>query len=632
MSVVVAVVGGTSLLSWLFSFFTTPVRPVNECPEDATAVIQRALDSGAAEVVLSHEGSPWRVGPVFVRSNTHLVLEAGTELVAKSNAFQGVRERLLTVSQAENVTISGGVGSAIRMRREDYRKPPYTPSEWRHAIYVSNSTNVVVEGLDIVDSGGDGLCAGGKTKGLTVRDCDCNRNHRQGISICTAEDVLIERCRLRNTRGTAPQAGIDFEPNQDGDCIVNCVMRDCEIENNHGQAIEVNLTRLNGRSRPVSLTVENCRTVGGASSFRIRCGKRASDFVKGFVRFRNCSFKAPRDRVFWLGDCPGSDFTVSFDACMVTDVPKGPNLVWFESGVLDQPPPDGFDFGRMMVKDAVDEPWFFYRNPGVAPAATRFAGEFVFESLGGRPQTVTMDNAWAAANLPPVNGGKPLPARLSLPKNPTAHELDGDGSLAPIVFGGRALGIPVLFHVPQPGDVRFTVRRIGAKGALPKKSYALYWLDADGRRHGVKKIAVTGDSQEIVYRMPRRGYCLFETPWRGGRFVLEKANAEPAFDVRRGALSFAPEKGRTMELGFDRTPGEALLFVDTPQANPCAVEVADAAGRFVLSQTVSGRTLLSLPEGTGRWCVRVTGKKSPPSVHLDLYGTTPLFYIPVSRR
>ena len=609
---------------------TVPLRPVNGNPEDATAVVQAALDAGG-DIVLSREGSPWTVGPLFVRSNTHLVLEPGVELVAKSNAFQDVWDRLVSVVQVENVTISGGAGSVFRMRREDYVKAPYAASEHRHAIGVYDSTNVVVEGLALVDSGGDGLCASGRTKGLTVRDCDSNRNHRQGISICTAEDVLIERCRLRNTRGTAPQAGIDFEPNDVVDCIANCVMRDCDIENNYGQAIEVNLTRLRGRSRPVSLTIENCRTVGGATSFRVRCGARASDFVKGFVRFRNCSFKAPRDRVFWLGDCPGADFTVSFDACTVADVPKGPNLVWFESGVLDQPPPDGFDFGRMTVKGSVDEPWFFYRNPGVAPAATHFAGEFVFESLGGCPRTVTMDNAWAAANLPPVNGGKPLPARLSLPKKPTAHEFDGDRALAPIVFGGRALGIPVLFYVPQPGDVRFTVRRIGAKGALPKKSYALYWLDADGRRHGVKKIAVTGDSQEIVYRMPRRGYCLFETPWRGGRFVLEKANVEPAFDVRKGALSFAPEKDRTMELGFDRTSGEALLLVDTPQANPCAVEVVDAAGRSVLSQTVSGRTLLSLPEGTGRWRVRVTGKKSLPSAQLDLYGTTPLFYVPFLR-
>lgn len=388
------------------------------------------------------------------------------------------------------------------------------------------------------------------------------------------------------------------------------------------------LTRLRGRSRPVSLTIENCRTVGGATSFRVRCGARADDFVKGFVRFRNCSFKAPRDRVFWLGDCPGADFTVSFDACTVADVPKGPNFVWFESGVLDQPPPDGFDFGRMTVKGSMDEPWFFYRNPGVAPAATHFAGKFVFENLGGRPQTVMVDNDWAAANLPPVNGGRPLPERLALPKKVSLCTYVADKTLAPLVFNGRPGGVPMLCYASRDEDVRLHVRWIGPKGKEPKNPYAMYWLSADGRRHGMKKYPVAEGVQELVYKMPKSGYCLFEPPWRGGRFVMEKANVEAAFDVRERALWLSPEKGRTMELGFDRVSGEALLFVDVPQVHPCSVEIFDAAGRSVLSQTVSGRTLLPLPEGTGRWRVRVTGKKSLPSVRLDLYGTTPLFYIP----
>ena len=604
------------------------LRPDNVTPDDATETVQKAFDAGAAEVVLSRAGSPWNVGPLFLRSNTHLVLEPGVELVAKSNAFLNVRDRLLTVAHAENVTISGGAGSAVRMRREDYCKPPYAPSEWRHAVYVSDSTNVVVEGLLLTDSGGDGLCAGGKTKGLTVRDCDCNRNHRQGISICTGEDILIERCKLRNTRGTAPEAGIDFEPNQGSDCLVNCVMRDCEIENNRSKAIEINLTRLRKASRPVSLTFENCRTVGAASSCRVLCGGRADDFVGGFVRFVNCSFSSPRDRVFWFGKCPGTDFTVTFESCTVAGVPSGPNLAWFESGVLDEPPPDGIDFGKMTVKGPVDEPWSCYRNPGIAPAASHITGEMGFENLAGQPRTVTLDAAWAATNLPPVNGGRPLPARQVLPKKPLASWSGNEKPLVPVVFGGRALGIPILFHSPRAGEVRLSIRRVGPKKRA-EKSYVMYWLGTDGRRHGKRTYPVAAEgSQEIVFAMPRSGYCLLETPWRGGQFVLEKSSVEPAFDVRGGALKLSPERGRTIELGFDRVPGAAMLLV--APVHPCDVEVFDAAGASVLAQTAAGRTLLALPEGSGRWRVRVTGKGAVPAAGFDLYGTTPLFYIPPS--
>ena len=82
----------------------------------------------------------------------------------------------------------------------------------------------------IEQTGGDGIYLGSAPKQIpnrqvTIRRVDCNANHRQGISVISAEDLLIEDCQLRHTDGTAPMAGIDFEPNHPADFLVNCVVR-----------------------------------------------------------------------------------------------------------------------------------------------------------------------------------------------------------------------------------------------------------------------------------------------------------------------------------------------------------------------------------------------------------------------
>jgi hypothetical protein len=37
----------------------------------------------------------------------------------------------------------------------------------------------------------------------------CDRNYRQAISVIGDENLLLENCTLRNTKGTPPETGID---------------------------------------------------------------------------------------------------------------------------------------------------------------------------------------------------------------------------------------------------------------------------------------------------------------------------------------------------------------------------------------------------------------------------------------
>ena len=200
-------------------------------PNDATAALQAAIDSGVRQVIVEDMKTPWIIRPIRLASDQELVLEEGVVLLAKRGAFTGTNECLLSASGRRNVRITGP-GATLRMWRDDYDRPPYAKAEWRHALSIRSCSNVCISGLSIIESGGDGIYLGVSQKGVPntdveIRDVVCDRNYRQGISVISAKNLLIENTVLQATAGTAPMAGIDFEPNHSAEPLVNCVMRNC---------------------------------------------------------------------------------------------------------------------------------------------------------------------------------------------------------------------------------------------------------------------------------------------------------------------------------------------------------------------------------------------------------------------
>ena len=238
-------------------------------PEDATACLQAAIDSGARRLIVEDMGTPWVVMPIELRSHQEIVFEEGVELLAKRGEFHGGGDALVSARSVQSVTLRGE-GASFRMWREDYADPDlYTKAEWRHCLQLRGVRNVRVYGLTLAESGGDGIYIGAGPDGATntdvlIKNVTCDGNYRQGISVITAENLRIEDTILRNTGGTWPQAGIDFEPNDPEERLVNVVMRDCLSENNTYGYV-ANIAPHNAPTAPVSLRFENCRAVGNAN-------------------------------------------------------------------------------------------------------------------------------------------------------------------------------------------------------------------------------------------------------------------------------------------------------------------------------------------------------------------------------
>jgi hypothetical protein len=287
-------------------------------PEDVTESLQAAIDSGAARLVIPYMGQDWVVRPLQLRSNLALSFEPGVVLMAKKDAFKGKGDSLITATDCVNIALRG-YGATLRMRHLDYRSEAYEKAEWRMTLDISGCTGVTVEGLRLESSGGDGIYVGctGKQpycKDVVIRDVVCHDHHRQGISVIGAENLLIENCTLSNTGGTAPEAGIDFEPNGPEERLVNCVVRNCTMANNQGAGVLVYLKPLTKESLPVSLTVENCLMIG-PNDVGIGVGAISDNGPGGLIEFRNCVIEGPAGAGAYVYDKSPGAALVRFVNC-----------------------------------------------------------------------------------------------------------------------------------------------------------------------------------------------------------------------------------------------------------------------------------------------------------------------------
>lgn len=221
-------------------------------PVDATDALQKALDLGPARVHVPNMGNDWIVRPLFVRkSNMELQFDNGVVVTAKPGAFPDESDCLFTVAYENNVTFTG-YGATLRMQKAEY-----TTGEWRMGIRMYGGSGNTVRGLTIRDTGGDGIYVGASgATNTTIKDVVCINNKRQGISVISARNLLIDNCTLINTNGTAPAAGIDFEPNSDTDVLDNCTVRKCIFAGNAGGGL---LFALNAaQSAAATVAVEKC--------------------------------------------------------------------------------------------------------------------------------------------------------------------------------------------------------------------------------------------------------------------------------------------------------------------------------------------------------------------------------------
>jgi hypothetical protein len=196
---------------------TATCADLTDCTDDLQRAILAAhhpIGPGALLVPLLPGAKPWIVRPIFLNvSDIRITFAQGVEILAKRDQFHGMHDCLFAASLVRNITLVG-YGATWRMHKADYQNKseggaqPYTKAEWRHGLQLHDTQDVVVAGLTITQTGGDGIDMGGVVSGNTnthVVDCQLIDNHRQGMSVGAATNLLVERTLFANTSGTAPE-------------------------------------------------------------------------------------------------------------------------------------------------------------------------------------------------------------------------------------------------------------------------------------------------------------------------------------------------------------------------------------------------------------------------------------------
>lgn len=168
------------------------------------------------------------------------------------------------------------------------RRDGIKTDEFGHGIYIANCDGGVVQGVEVRDCWGDGIVVGfshprtgkplGVTRNLALRDIKVQNCRRNAVSFIGAENIVMEDFQLRNTHGTHPGAGIDFEPD------------------NGARYPNRNITLRRG-------------VVEGNQNFGILCDDsgRASSYTSNVV-MEDVTIRAGRDAwALWLRFAPGNN-------------------------------------------------------------------------------------------------------------------------------------------------------------------------------------------------------------------------------------------------------------------------------------------------------------------------------------
>ncbi len=380
-------------------------------PEDSTAILQAAIDSHVPKLIVDNPGKPWITRPLFAVSNQEILFEKGVVIEAKRGEFKGGNDSLFTIKEKHDVTLRG-YGATLRMHREDYANPKlYSKAEWRMVLNILSSKNINVYGLTLALSGGDGIYLGVSKPGVPpenvlIKDVICDRNYRQGISVISARHLRIENTIMRDTAGTPPAAGIDFEPNGPSEELVDCVMRNCVSERNHGCGYAFYLPNLHADSAPISIRLENCISRGGNSTdLAFTTGNTVEKAVHGDFTAVGCRFEHSRGVAIAINDKPVGGVRMQFRHCVIDSPAKDkPNLppisIMTRAGARRSI--GDIDFGDLLVIDPVDRPFLdFYDWLGGAGALS-IRGTVTLRH-GDRQQVIRITPEWMKKHFPPRN-------------------------------------------------------------------------------------------------------------------------------------------------------------------------------------------------------------------------------------
>ncbi len=558
-------------------------------PRESTDALQAAIRSRVPRLIVDNMGAPWITDRLTGVSDQEIVFEPGTEVLAKKDAFTGKSDALFTLAGVTNVTLRGP-GATLRMRRADYDAPPYVRAEWRHVLSIKSSANIRIIGLTLAESGGDGIYLGSlkpawPNRDILIRDVVCDRNYRQGISVISAENLLIENTVMRDTAGTPPAAGIDFEPNHAGERLKNCVMRNCLTENNYGDGYEFYLPNLTAASEPVAIRLENCRSRGDRSALRVITGNAEADAVRGTMTVAACRFEQAQRNAVVIGRKPPHGMALTLDRCVIAGCAAGTNV--FADLLLtarneDQSPVGGIRLAEVTIEQPDARPWITCQSGAEYETVADLSGTVALRQPGAAERRIALTPAWTSQTFPPrftVRVPRVAPALASAR---VVNNAAGVRRLAPLRL--RREGT-YLFHAQAGAEVVLAGQQTQV-GRYAPDAKPLIVRAADGRVLKSVPLPAFRERAELRFTPPATGFYTLEVNVGANAFTLLEASVPVAFETSKKAAGLIASTGSLYAAVPQGTGVFAFGVSGEGEGEGVKATVRDPSGRALWSRDV----------------------------------------------
>lgn len=572
--------------------------------EDSTEALQSAISSGVKRLIVDLQATPWIVKPISLCSDQEIFFETGVEVLAKKGEFMGTSDALFLLANLSNVTLNG-YGATLRMRRADYDAPPYKKAEWRHTLSIRGCTNIKVLGLTLAESGGDGIYLG-SFKGVSnnlnihIKDVICDKHYRQGISVITAENLLIESTVMRDTAGTAPAAGIDFEPNHANERLKNIVMRNCVTSNNAGDGYEFYLPNLSKISESVSITIDNCKSLGDRTAVRVVTGNRDLEAARGTMEFKGCQFQRSLGRGIEIARKPEYGMSVIFDNCSIVECnaelsQKSDVALSNRSG--DVAPVGGVCFENLEVIQSSRRPWIAWVNNMFADQSISGVSGAVTVKCGDQMEKIALTPEWLQTEFPPRFKVRVPRVEVDWESVKVEDALEGLQPLSPLRLRNKG---EYLFYA-QSGVEVVLVGEQQQVGRYDASSKPLLIKSMDGGT--LKEIAMKGfkETVSVKFTPDKTGVYQLSVDSGGNSFALKEASVPVAFDTSVNSVGLIGSKGSLYLPVAEGTDLFAIEIAGQGEAEAVKASVFSPEGKLVWSNdTITEVERYTANQGEGR--------------------------------
>jgi hypothetical protein len=164
-----------------------------------------------------------------------MLLQMDPAAILKAKTSSLSRHYILYINDKSDVEIAGGqlVGD-----RDTHNYSSGGTHEWGHGLQILGGKRVTVRDTRISKCTGDGVCIGGASSDVVIANIISTVNRRQGLSITNCTNIKVYDSEFSFTQGTAPECGIDIEPDDPYTCS-GILIQNCRLNNNKKYGINI---------------------------------------------------------------------------------------------------------------------------------------------------------------------------------------------------------------------------------------------------------------------------------------------------------------------------------------------------------------------------------------------------------